>query len=52
MQSVIQCTHYVAGAGERAYLHEADAPGVIFVQREEISDSNHAYIGEDEASRR
>jgi len=48
MQSVIQCTHYVAGAGERAYLHEADAPGVIFVQREEISDSNHAYIGEDE----
>ena len=46
MQSVIQCTHYVAGAGERAYLNEADAPGVIFVQREEISDSNHAYTGE------
>jgi hypothetical protein len=47
MQSVIQCTHYVAGAGERGYLNEADAPGVIFVQREEISDSNHAYIGEE-----
>jgi hypothetical protein len=46
MQSVIQCTHYVAGAGERAYLNEADAPGVIFGQREEISDSNHAYTGE------
>ena len=46
MQSVIGCTHYVAGAGERQYLNEADAPGVIFVQREEISDSNHAYIGE------
>lgn len=46
MQSVIHCTHYVAGAGERAYLNEADAPGVIFVQREEISDSNHAYTGE------
>ena len=46
MQSVIQCTHYVAGAGERAYLKETDAPGVIFVQREEISDSNHAYTGE------
>ncbi len=45
MQSVIQCTHYVAGAGEREYLNEADAPGVIFVQREEISDSNKAYIG-------
>jgi hypothetical protein len=46
MQSVIQCTHYVAGAGEREYLNEADAPGVIFVQREQISDSNHAYTGE------
>jgi hypothetical protein len=46
MQSVIHCTHYVAGAGERQYLNEADAPGVIFVQREEISDSNHSYIGE------
>lgn len=45
MQSVIGCTHYVAGAGERQYLNEADAPGVIFVQREDISDSNHAYIG-------
>ena len=46
MQSVIQCTHYIAGAGERAYLNEKDAPGVIFVQRDEISDSNHAYIGD------
>jgi hypothetical protein len=46
MQSVIQCTHYVAGAGEREYLNEADAPGVMFVQREQISDSDHAYIGE------
>jgi hypothetical protein len=46
MQSVIQCTHYVAGAGERAYLNEADAPGVIFVEREEISDSTHAYTGD------
>ncbi len=46
MQSVIQCTHYVAGAGERAYLNEADAPSAMFVAREEISDSNHAYTGE------
>jgi len=45
MQSVIHSTHYVAGAGERQYLNEADAPGVIFVQREDIADSNHAYIG-------
>jgi hypothetical protein len=46
MQSVIHCTHYVAGLGERAYLNEADAPGVSFVQRDEISDSDFAYIGE------
>lgn len=46
MQSVIQCTHYVAGEGEREYLDEADAPGVTFVQREEISDSGLAYIGD------
>jgi len=46
MQSVIQCTHYVAGAGEREYLNEADAPGVTFVQRAEIADSSLAYIGD------
>lgn len=46
MQSVIHCTHYLAGAGERAYLNEADAPGVTFVQRGEISESGFAYIGE------
>jgi hypothetical protein len=46
MQSVIHCTHYVAGAGEREYLNEADARGVTFVQREEISDAGLAYIGE------
>ena len=46
MQSVIQCTHYVAGAGEREYLNEADAPGVTFVQREEVADSGLAYIGD------
>jgi len=45
MQSVIGCTHYVAGAGERQYLNEADAPGVTFLQREDIADSNLAYIG-------
>lgn len=46
MQSVIGCTHYVAGAGEREYLDEADAPGVTFVPRDEITDSDFAYIGE------
>ena len=46
MQSVIHCTHYVAGAGEREYLNETEAPGVTFVQRDEISDSDLAYIGD------
>ena len=46
MQSVIQCTHYVAGAGERAYLNEADAPGITFVERDQISDSGLAYTGD------
>ena len=46
MQSVICCTHYVAGAGERKYLNEADAPGVTFVPRDDITDSDCAYIGE------
>ena len=47
MQSVINCTHYVAGAGERQYLNEADAPGVTFAPRDEISDPGKAYIGKD-----
>jgi len=46
MQSVIQCTHYVAGAGEREYLNEADAPGVTFVHRDDVADSGLAYIGD------
>src|SRR4051812_14275660 len=46
MQSVIRCTHYVAGAGERDYLNEADAPGVTFVTRDDISDSGLAYTGD------
>ena len=46
MQSVIRCTHYVAGAGERDYLNEADAPGVTFVQRDDVADSGLAYIGD------
>jgi hypothetical protein len=46
MQSVIHCTHYVCGAGERQYLNQADAPEITFVPRDEIADPGHAYIGE------
>jgi len=43
MQSVIHCTHYVSGASEQHYINTADAPGVKFVNRDEISDSGKAY---------
>ena len=43
MQSVIQCTHYVAGASEQHYINKADAPKVKFIKRDEISDSGKAY---------
>ncbi len=44
MQSVIRCTHYIAGAGEMQYLHQAEAPGVTFVPRDFIDESDRAYV--------
>jgi len=43
MQSVIRCTHYVTGAGERAYLRSEDAPGITYVKRETIERSDEAF---------
>jgi hypothetical protein len=43
MQSVVRCTHYVAGLGEQAYLNRADAPDVTFINRDEIERSDEAY---------
>src|SRR5947207_481018 len=43
MQSVIRCTHYIAGASEQDYINEADTPEVKFVRRDEISDSGNSY---------
>jgi hypothetical protein len=43
MQSVLRCTHYIAGMGEQAYLRKEDAPGVTFVCRETIDRSDEAY---------
>ena len=43
MQSVIQCTHYVTGAGEQAYLRGEDAPGIVYVRREDIERSDEAF---------
>jgi hypothetical protein len=45
MQSVIQCTHYVAGASEQHYVSKADASTVTFIKRDEISDFDRAYTG-------
>jgi len=43
MQSVVRCTHYVAGAGEQAYLRREEAPEIIFVSRDHIDRSDEAY---------
>jgi hypothetical protein len=42
MQSVVHCTHYIAGAGERAYLRPEEAPEITFVNRETIERSDEA----------
>jgi hypothetical protein len=43
MQSVVHCTHYVAGAGENAYLRREEAPEINFVTRDPIEQSDEAY---------
>jgi len=43
MQSVVHCTHYVAGLGEQAYLCRDDAPEITFINRDEIDRHDEAY---------
>ncbi|MBS1995893.1 MAG: hypothetical protein JSS86_06265 [Cyanobacteria bacterium SZAS LIN-2] len=43
MQSVINCTHYISGAGEQQYLNKADAPEITYIEREAIERSDDAY---------
>lgn len=43
MQSVVHCTHYIAGAGEQAYLNVADAPEINFLKRDPIDRSDEAW---------
>jgi hypothetical protein len=40
---VIQCTHYVAGAGEQAYLHPEQTPEISFINRDVIDRSDEAW---------
>jgi hypothetical protein len=44
MQSVLHCTHYIAGAGEQAYLRRDDAPEIQFLTRDAVDRSDEAYI--------
>lgn len=43
MQSVVQCTHYIAGAGEKAYLQMTETPEITFMDRDAIDRSDEAY---------
>jgi hypothetical protein len=43
MQSVVRCTHYVAGASEQDYLRREDAPEITYVKRDDIDRSDEAY---------
>lgn len=44
MQSVINCSHYILGAGERQYLDTNPFPNVEFIEREPIINPGHAWI--------
>ena len=43
MQSVIHCTHYIAGAGEKDYLRPQETPEITFVNRDTIERSDEAW---------
>jgi hypothetical protein len=43
MQSVLHCTHYIAGAGEKDYLRPQETPEITFVSRDAIERSDEAY---------
>ena len=43
MQSVLHCTHYIAGAGERDYLRTEETPEINFITRDTIDRSDEAY---------
>jgi hypothetical protein len=43
MQSVLHCTHYIAGLGEQDYLNKADAPEITYLSRDPIDRSDEAY---------
>ncbi len=44
MQSVVHCTHYVAGASEAKYLNRQEAPEIVFVEREFIERADESFV--------
>jgi hypothetical protein len=42
MQSVVHCTHYIAGAGEKDYLRPQETPEITFVNRDAIDRPDEA----------
>jgi hypothetical protein len=44
MQSVVRCTHYIAGAGEKAYLRPEETPEITFVNRDATERADEAYL--------
>jgi hypothetical protein len=43
MQSVVHCTHYIAGSGEKAYLRPEEAPEITFMNRDAIDRHDEAW---------
>jgi hypothetical protein len=43
MQSVLHCTHYIAGASEQDYLRREEAPEITYLSRDPIDLSDEAY---------
>ena len=45
MQSVIKCTHYIYGDGEKEYLNTKPFSDIKFIDREKIDQSDYAWLG-------
>ena len=44
MQSVVRCTHYVAGAGEMQYLKRDETPEIRFLERDPIDRPHESFV--------
>jgi hypothetical protein len=48
MNKVINCTHYITGNAEHDYLKRENFPEVEFVKREQIEESDYAWLGSEQ----